>query len=186
MRRNPKLRPDSSRHTGLRTVLRVVGPIVLIVGLVLVGSGAYEIVAGDPFENEGLMFVRMFGGMPMIFVGLVLSGMGYVGAVARYQANEMAPIARDATNYLVDGTKGSIRTAAAAFGGGLREGLTGEVTQIDAVVCAQCGHDNDADAKYCDDCGAALRVHATCAKCGVENDADARFCDSCGTAMASA
>lgn len=128
MGRGKQLQPTSSQHSGCRSALRVIGPVVLIIGLFLVGSGAYEIVAGDPFKNEGLMFVRMFGGMPMIFVGLVLTGMGYGGALARYHANEMAPVGRDTVNYLVDGTKGSMKDVASAVVGGLREGFMDETS----------------------------------------------------------
>ena len=164
-------------------MLRVVGPIVLIIGVLLVGSGAYEIVAGDPFENEGLMFIRMFGGMPMIFVGMVLTGLGYGGAVARYQANEIAPVGRDTVNYLVDGTKDSMQDAALAIAGGLREGITGQTKTDNEIACAKCGHGNDADAKFCDDCGTPIRASLACLACETENDVSAKFCDNCGRSL---
>ena len=44
-----------------------------------------------------------------------------------------------------------------------------------------CGEKNDADAKFCKNCGAALRK--VCPDCGEQNDADAKFCKSCGKSL---
>jgi class 3 adenylate cyclase/tetratricopeptide (TPR) repeat protein len=45
--------------------------------------------------------------------------------------------------------------------------------------CANCGHGNRAQARFCEECGAAFAL--TCSACGTELRAAARFCDSCGT-----
>jgi len=50
--------------------------------------------------------------------------------------------------------------------------------------CANCGHDNRAQARFCEECGKALALG--CANCGTELRAAARFCDSCGTPVAGA
>jgi class 3 adenylate cyclase/tetratricopeptide (TPR) repeat protein len=44
--------------------------------------------------------------------------------------------------------------------------------------CGACGHDNRADAAYCEECGSALG--AACPQCGQRPRPGARFCPSCG------
>ena len=44
--------------------------------------------------------------------------------------------------------------------------------------CDACGHDNPAEAAYCEACGLALG--ATCPQCGQRQRTGARFCPSCG------
>jgi len=48
------------------------------------------------------------------------------------------------------------------------------------VRCPKCNEENDADAKFCKECGAAVAKTAHCPDCGELNDADANFCDNCG------
>lgn len=165
-----KLNPG---HGEVRDVLRVVGPVVLGLGaiLVVIGIGSFFSSIGS-FEPPKYFWCA-FLGMPMIFVGGVMTSYGYMGAMLRYQVGEAAPVGKDAFNYMADGTKGGVKTMASALGSGLREGMQGE-----SVTCAKCGHENDANAKFCDECGAAMSV--SCPTCGQVNDADAKFCDSCG------
>jgi len=47
-----------------------------------------------------------------------------------------------------------------------------------AVICPQCGAENDADAMFCASCGAGLR-QGVCPNCGSEVDLDADFCEVC-------
>jgi len=46
--------------------------------------------------------------------------------------------------------------------------------------CPHCQHENDATARFCEECGATLGAR-TCANCGAELKAAAKFCPSCGT-----
>ncbi len=50
------------------------------------------------------------------------------------------------------------------------------------VICANCGTENDAGRRFCDECGATLA--AACPNCGASNRPSARFCGSCGTVLA--
>jgi membrane protease subunit (stomatin/prohibitin family) len=102
---------------------------------------------------------------------------GFMGAVARYQAGEIAPVGKDTFNYMAHGTQGGVRTMASAVGAGLAEGAGGAT-----LACPACGHPNDEDAKFCDDCGAA--VSKACPTCGAANDGHAKFCDGCGNRLA--
>ena len=45
--------------------------------------------------------------------------------------------------------------------------------------CGSCGHDNEANAKFCGECGAALM--ARCGSCQAEQPPGAKFCNQCGS-----
>jgi hypothetical protein len=160
-------------HTQVRGVLRRVGPIVLGVGVIfmIVGLGSFFASFGS-FESPRY-FWCCFAGMPLIMVGVVMCQFGFMGAITRYQAGEIAPVGKDTFNYMADGTKGGVKTVASAIGAGLNEGMSGEV-----ISCPKCGHANDDEAKFCDECGTAMSK--SCSSCGEVNDGDAKFCNACG------
>jgi class 3 adenylate cyclase/tetratricopeptide (TPR) repeat protein len=54
----------------------------------------------------------------------------------------------------------------------------GPQPKLACVDCPACGHGNRAQAKFCEECGAALARR--CPNCGEEVRPGARFCDSCG------
>src|SRR5262245_6679513 len=47
--------------------------------------------------------------------------------------------------------------------------------------CPNCGSDNRAGAKFCDECATPLPL--ACPSCGVENRAGAKFCNECATSL---
>src|SRR5437867_8912720 len=49
-------------------------------------------------------------------------------------------------------------------------------------ACAACGHENRAQARFCESCGRALE--RLCPACGTEIRPTARFCDTCGAPIA--
>jgi RNA polymerase subunit RPABC4/transcription elongation factor Spt4 len=163
---------DSSKldpgHNKTRKVLRIAGPILLVIGFLLFAT----IILG-------------FIGIPLIFAGAVMTIYGYMGKVARYTAGEMAPVGKDTFNYVATGSKEGISAVASAIGEGLKEGgvsLGGESKE--SVRCHKCNSVQDADAKFCDDCGTALLKSKPCPGCAELNDADAKFCDNCGQSIA--
>lgn len=103
----------------------------------------------------------------MIFGSFVCLGFAYMGKIARYETSELAPVAKDTTNYLIEGTKDQIVN--------LVKQVKGNPNTI--VKCPYCGDDNDIDAVYCDHCGVKLRE--TCI-CGSENQPGSRYCKKCG------
>jgi len=167
------------KHESKRSVLRIAGPLVLGLGVVLTAIGFGTVILGDPFSNKG-MAALPFVGMPLMFVGLVMTSLGFMGAVTRYQAAEVAPVATDTINYVAEETQDSVRTVANAIG----EGLRGETTQ-EPLTCPACSALNEAGSRFCDQCGGAFPTDQTCPKCGQANDPDARFCDHCGDPLAS-
>ncbi len=165
-------------HTQLRKVLCVVGPLILAMGILLVIVGAIDIFT-DPFSGFPFAFL-IFAGMPMIFVGGVMTQFAFMGAVFRYVASETAPVGKDTFNYMAKGTQPGVRDITSA----IREGLTEpQVGTINTIACSQCHHPNDADARFCDQCGNEMITNKRCTKCNNENDLDARFCDNCGNEL---
>ncbi|MFG0254731.1 MAG: zinc ribbon domain-containing protein [Rhodopirellula sp. JB053] len=168
-----KLNPG---HTQTRGVLRVLGPLILLTGIGFTIVGMVSFIASFGSFEPPRYFWCGFVGLPLMFVGAVMTQVGFVGAIARYHAGEIAPVGKDTFNYMAEGTQGGVKTMASAIGAGLSEGM-----QSNSVRCVKCGSANDAQAKFCDECGTALSK--TCGQCGEVNDSDAKFCDSCGTAF---
>ena len=52
------------------------------------------------------------------------------------------------------------------------------------MTCASCGTANEADSRFCKECGSPLA--RACPSCGRAADADAKFCAGCGTSFAAA
>lgn len=44
----------------------------------------------------------------------------------------------------------------------------------------ECGHENVATAKFCNECGKPKKANSVCTKCGFENPEGAKFCNNCG------
>jgi len=166
------------QHRQWRGVLRVLGPAVLVVGgvFVLIGLVSFFSAFGS-FESPRYFWCVFVGG-PLLVVGFALTSYGYMGAIVRYQAGEVAPVGKDTFNYLADGTEGGVRTLASALGGGLAEGFRGDAAP--QTQCRACGHPNDSNANYCSACGEVLLKNRSCSSCGEPNDIDARFCHRCG------
>ncbi|MBI3301639.1 MAG: zinc ribbon domain-containing protein [Deltaproteobacteria bacterium] len=49
------------------------------------------------------------------------------------------------------------------------------------MQCPRCQHENNAAAKFCEECGAKLV--RTCSGCGHEVSPQAKFCPECGTSL---
>ncbi|MHB8460875.1 MAG: ATP-binding protein [Candidatus Limnocylindrales bacterium] len=50
------------------------------------------------------------------------------------------------------------------------------------MICSSCATDNEADRKFCKECG--RRMATGCTACGAPNAADAKFCGECGASIA--
>ena len=142
------------QHTSTRTTLRMLGPILAGIGLLLIVIGTASFFASFGSFGPPRYFWCAFLGMPLLFVGLVMCGLAFQGAIARYQAGEVAPVAKDTINYLAEGTQEGVKTVATAIGEGIAAGMSGSRKADNR--CPRCSHSNDADAKYCKNCGAAL------------------------------
>ncbi len=145
--------------------LRRIGKICLTIGGLLIVIAFIDMFASmNSFRSPSLFFL-FFIASPVLFVGFVTLSYGYMGKVARYTATQVAPVTKDTTNYLIDGTKDEVV--------GLVRGIKGERK----IICPYCQDENDGDAIYCDNCGKKIRKMCIC---GIANDGDSRFCKSCG------
>jgi len=175
-------------HDAFRSMLRVVGPLLILVGggMFVAGvvsfsshfddfprfPGVFGGSATEVQERKPDRFWMCFVGVPLAVLGIGATRFGYLGAASRYVASEVAPVARDTVNYMVDGTRESLRTVGAA--------LRGEAEPAGGIRCPECDTENDAQARFCDHCGADLAPVVACGRCGAENDRDANYCDDCG------
>jgi len=163
-------------HVTIRSVLRIVGPILLLIGVAFGISGFSSVISSMGTFEQPTRFHHLFFAMPLTFFGLALTSAGFAGALARYQAQEIAPVGKDTFNYMADGTREGVTTIASA----VAEGLRGASSTSSEKACPACATSNDTDARFCKACGATLPTARICAGCGTSNDEDARFCDSCG------
>jgi RNA polymerase subunit RPABC4/transcription elongation factor Spt4 len=157
--------------------LRTLGPILIMVGLVLILLGIAGVFLVGPIS----IIVFPFVGTPLLFVGGVMTMFGFIGRMARYQAEEVAPVAKDTFNYMAEGTQDGIKTVAGAIGQGLREGGLGAESRV-MIRCHTCNALLAAEARFCSQCGRAAGKTKPCPQCRELNDPDARFCDNCGHA----
>jgi hypothetical protein len=173
--------PIDPGHNSVRNTLRVVGPVISLIGLIFVIVGIADFFRAFGGFGPPKLFWCAFVGMPLLFVGLVLSSYGYMGKVSRYVAEETAPVGKDTFNYLADGTREGIKTVASAIGQGLREGGLGSGSPT-MVRCPRCSVLAPAYAgMFCSECGQVLGK--PCPHCRKLNDPDAKFCDNCGQAF---
>jgi ribosomal protein L40E len=164
----PKLPPMSDpRHDKVRGSLRLFGPVVSF-------FSAFGTLQPPRY------FWAVMVGLPLIGVGLAMSQIGYFRDVARYYLKEGEPVVRETYNTMADVTNQAVETMAQAVGRGLSSGMgAGSLSQSRTILCHRCDAANPADAKFCNQCGAALE-HPTCLACGAGLSPTARFCNQCG------
>ncbi|GMV98663.1 MAG: zinc ribbon domain-containing protein [Phycisphaerae bacterium] len=172
-------RPIDPDHQGPRTFLRVGGPLLLAAGGLFMLIGGIDFFSAFGGFEPPRLFWCFFVGMPLLAIGGTMTRMGYLGRVARYMSEEITPVATDTFNYAAHQTQDGIRRVAAAISDGIQAGSGAPA----GTRCRTCGADNDADARFCSQCGRPLVSVRVCPACRHENDSDARFCDNCGQAL---
>jgi len=120
--------------------------------------------------------ILMAGGGFASMIGLNLLGFAQRGKIARYQAGELMPLAKDMAQDAAPVIGQVVREIAQSA----REGLQSETASPPDKIRHSCGALNDADDKFCKACGQPL-AGPLCPNCGRPNDPDAKFCDKCGT-----
>ena len=191
-------------------LLLAAGAVLMVIGAIRMFSPAWSdatgrtgSVFGGAFEESGDRwddmsrrhadrarrsfggFGMVAGGMVLLAVGAVLTKFGYMGRVARYAAGELAPVATDTLNYVADESSQAVRSVSSAIAAGIHDGRgdappSGEPAPKTVVRCHKCNAANDADDRFCGQCGAELLKRRPCPSCGELNDGDAKFCDNCG------
>lgn len=111
-------------HEKPRNFLRTVGPILLLTGGGFMVTGFVDFFSTfGSFGKQPELFWCFFVGMPIIFVGIVMTKMGYLGKVARYTSQELAPVGKDTFNYMAKETKEGVADMSEAFFEGMAKGL---------------------------------------------------------------
>lgn len=136
--------PGLANQSSVRTAFRVLGPVILLVGLGFVVVGFVDFFGSMNSFRGPEKFWMLFVGLPVLFVGGALTQAGYAGTAARYVAGETMPVVKDSATYLSDGR------------GIAGIGRTEEAAAATGPYCRQCGTRNDADARFCDSCGQSL------------------------------
>ncbi|BBO33242.1 hypothetical protein [Lacipirellula parvula] len=114
-----RLRPPS--HSSFRLAMQVDGPVLLASGLLFTGIAIGIFFFAMSGGGAPRLFWCAFLGMPMMFVGGVMSMLGYVGVVQRYLAGETAPVAKDVVNYIGENTQRGMKAMAKAVTEGFME-----------------------------------------------------------------
>lgn len=114
--------PINPHHRQQRAALRMIGPAVLAVGLLLIAIGLVSFFGSMGSFEPPRYFWCAFLGAPVMFVGLVLCKFAFMGSVARYAAGEIAPVGADTFNYVAGETQEGVADAAEAILTGARRG----------------------------------------------------------------
>ena len=170
----------NTNHKEIRSVLRIVGPCLLVVGGLFMLVGMISFFTSFGSFGPPRYFWCCFVGAPLMFFGFVITNMGFMGAISRYTAGESAPVAKDTFNYLADGTRDGVRDIAGAITEGVHRAT---VIRGENVECPKCQDLNDPNARFCDQCGEKLATFRACGVCSTPNHFDANFCDNCGEAF---
>lgn len=154
-------------HEKTKRILKIIGPIILIIGISLALIAIVPFVFMQETDTFGLAFIAF----PLIFIGSSLTAIGFHREIVKYGIDENKDNAKYMANYMMDGTRENVVRSANA----IRDGY------IKKSFCPYCGCENDSDASFCKECGKSLKK--ICPKCGEENDSNAKYCDNCGTKL---
>jgi hypothetical protein len=113
---------QTTQHKGVRSFLRVAGPLIAGAGLIFLIIGMTSFFSAFGGGGPPRLFWCCFVGMPLLFIGGVMCMFGFMGAVARYTAAEQVPVATDAISDLAENTQDAVRTVARAVAEGVKEG----------------------------------------------------------------
>ncbi len=112
---------ETPKHSSVRSFLRVLGPVLTLVGLAFIAVGMISFFAAFGSFGAPRYFWCCFVGSPILFAGIVMCKFGYFGAIVRYLAAESAPVAKDTANYMAEGTASAVKTVARAVAEGVQE-----------------------------------------------------------------
>ncbi len=147
------------KHIQNKKKLRIIGACLMILGLSLIVGG----ITGFVVANISPLVFLSFPGVLCIGGGFICIILTIQSSIMRYVANESIPVLNEASQQM--------QPAIRNFSSAAKDG-------IDRDVVCTCGMVNDQDAKFCKNCGKALK--ATCPYCGKQLDGDCKFCQECG------
>ncbi len=156
----PGTEPSEARglsRNAQRTIFRVLGVALMLTAFVLIGTAVADLVATgstaptmpapgdmgmDGFGDDGpTKFWMFFLALPCFALGGVFLNLGFSGMAASYMAEEYSP---------------ALRTASRSLGLDRRSDDRNEPGT--GPYCRSCGTQNDASARFCDNCGSSMSV----------------------------
>jgi hypothetical protein len=161
------------QHQKGRLWFRILGPLLLITAVVCIIVAFIEFLTLQGFE-EPKLFWLFFAALPIVFIGFILTGLGFGSSFAKYQSREYAPIAKDTFHYLAKESTTGLKEISNA----LQQGTTAEKRSFN---CHNCHQPNPVLARFCNHCGEKLML--ICPGCQHENNQDAHFCNHCGISL---
>lgn len=118
-------------HQKEKSFLKTLGPLILFVGICFIAVGMISFFSSFGSFSPPKYFWCSFVGMPVMFVGIVMTKFGYMGKVARYTAAEVAPVGKDTFNYMAKETQEGVSHITQA----IREGSTeSEINSIESRI----------------------------------------------------
>lgn len=136
-----------------RTVLLVIGTLLLVGGAILAYLGGRDFFAAASTESMDPQFGSFFtmaGGAFMVIFGIGMLNAGTLGAQSRYVAGETMPTVKKSAEYLSDGQ------GIMGVGRTVDDGAAAGTLRASGPFCRACGTRNDEDARFCDGCGASM------------------------------
>ena len=114
----------SPQHGTIRTVLRIGGPALILVGLLFIAVGIGSLFSSFGTFEPPRYFWCGFVGIPLFALGSLMTKFGYVGDVVRYISAETTPVAKDTINYLGEGIQPGVKSVSKAIAEGIAEART--------------------------------------------------------------
>jgi hypothetical protein len=124
--------PGLRQQGTIRNISRFLGPVMALAGAYFVGLAVHDLITADGFEAPG-KFWMVFVGLLLIFVGLVLGQVGFLGMWLGNVASE-TPVVPATVAYVGDKAE----------------------AEADPRWCTDCGASNTAEARFCSSCGVEL------------------------------
>ena len=148
----------SRKISGSRKIAYYTGGIIALLGVISFGSVFVSAIANQgnfPSDSqEKSMMTRAFGGMALIVIGGVITGIGARGAAGsglildpEKARDDLEPFSRMAGGMVKD----VLDEADINIGSGDKRPATSE--KIIMIKCRNCGKLNEEDSKFCQECG---------------------------------
>ena len=170
-----------NRHEATAKKFRIIGPILLVIGIGCVITAMVDFfisMNSSKFGDQPTLFFMFFVGFPFLGAGIALTALGNQRKMNSYFMSQNAPVTKDYTNYMIDGTSDAIAKTAGKVASEIHQSNNATIEGVTGNTCAKCGFTNPAGAKFCSKCGAPITKK--CPYCGAENDDGAKYCNSCG------
>lgn len=151
-RRLTELEQPSGGYREIRTVARVLGPLLLLTGATFIIVAVANFFAAMNSHRPPEYFWCFFAGVPLVGIGSALIQFGYLGWFLRYIATETAPVQKDTFNYVARGIRPGVTDLVQAVRDGLADD-TPETSAAERKFCSQCGQATAKSANFCSDCG---------------------------------